>query len=156
MERIDKITIHHTGGDPSWDTSPGDVASIIRKIQRYHQGELRWADIGYHYVIDRNGSIWQGRPLRYQGAHAQGDKNRGNIGIVLLGNFYRQTLSQAQRESLVAFVTKLSDHFGILPSRIYTHQEILQGKTACPGPALSRYVGEIREELRRRAVALGK
>jgi hypothetical protein len=156
MEAIDKITIHHTGGDACWDTSPLDVASLIRKIQRYHQGELQWADIGYHYIIDHSGTIWQGRPLRYQGAHAQGAKNRGNIGIVLLGNFYKQDLSPAQRESLVAFVGKLSDHFGIPPSRIYTHQEILNGKTACPGPALSRCVGEIREELRRRALALGK
>ena len=75
---------------------------------------------------------------------------------MLLGNFYKQDLSAAQRESLVAFVSKLSDHFGIPPSRIYTHQEILNGKTACPGPALARYVGEIREDLRRRALALGK
>jgi hypothetical protein len=156
MDPIDKITIHHTGGDPCQDSSRSDAASTIRKIQRYHQRELHWADIGYHYIIDRNGSIWQGRPLRYQGAHAQGARNRGNIGIVVLGNFSRQEMTAAQQESLVALLTRLCDHFAIPASRVYTHREILQGKTACPGPALSRFVSEIRDDLRRRTIALGK
>jgi hypothetical protein len=42
-------------------------------------------DIGYHYIVDRSGAIWQGRRIRYQGAHARGSANNGNIGIVLLG-----------------------------------------------------------------------
>jgi N-acetyl-anhydromuramyl-L-alanine amidase AmpD len=65
-------------------------------------------------------------------------------------------MTAAQQESLVALLTRLCDHFAIPASRVYTHREILQGKTACPGPALSRFVSEIRDDLRRRTIALGK
>jgi Tfp pilus assembly protein PilF len=153
MGSVDKITVHHSGGPSFWSQSPVDTAVEIQKIQRYHQNEQKWADIGYHYIIDRSGAVWQGRKLQYQGAHARGTANLGNIGIVVLGNFLHQGISPAQKEGLETLIEKLSDHFNIPPQRIYTHREILQGKTDCPGPALARCVSEIRADLRRRLVA---
>jgi len=153
MGTVEKITVHHSGGASFWSRSPTDAATEIQKIQRYHQNEQGWADIGYHYIIDRSGAIWQGRKLSYQGAHARGAANYGNIGIVVLGNFMQQDVVSAQRQSLETLIEKLCDHFGIPPQRIYTHREILQGKTDCPGPALARCVSEIRADLRRRLVA---
>lgn len=153
MGRVDKITIHHSGGELFTGSSRADAADEIRKIQKYHQNEQGWADIGYHYVVDRAGNIWQARRLCYQGAHARGAANYGNVGIVLLGNFCQQGITQPQRESLQRLVGKLCEHFNIAPQSIYTHREIANGKTDCPGPALARCVREIREDLRRRLVA---
>jgi hypothetical protein len=153
MGRVDKITVHHSGGENFWGSSPSDAAAEIRKIQRYHQNEQGWADIGYHYIIDRNGAVWQGRRLRYQGAHARGSANNGNIGVVVLGNYMYQGLTSPQRQSLEAVLEKLCEHFSIPPQRVYTHREILGGRTECPGPALARCVSEIRTTLRRRLVA---
>ncbi len=153
MGQVDKITVHHSGGDNIWSSSASDTAEEIRKIQRYHQNDKGWADIGYHYVIDRSGAIWQGRKLRYQGAHARGAANEGNVGIVLLGNYMHQRVTSAQRDSLETLIETLCEHFTIPASRVYTHGEILDGKTDCPGPEISRCLNEIRATLRRRLVA---
>jgi len=156
MGRVDKITVHHSGGEVFWGTSKAAAAAEIRRIQRYHQNDQHWADIGYHYIIDRAGNVWQGRRLRYQGAHARGSANCGNIGIVLLGNFCHQSVPAAQRHSLELLVVKLCDYFSVPPERVYTHREIVNGKTDCPGPGLSPIVRGLRTDLRRKLVAYRK
>ncbi len=162
MGKIWRLTIHHSAGPKDFvATSKSASADAIQRIQRYHQKTKGWADIGYHYVIDRRGEVWQGRSLRYQGAHARGKSggskngNRGNIGIVVLGNYShnRQHLTAAQRRSLTILAAKLSDHYGISATNIYTHQEISPGGTACPGPEISRYVARVRRSLREWQVA---
>lgn len=156
MGPVSKITIHHSAGSAFTGRSQADVADELLRIQRYHQSERGWADIGYHYAVDRTGMVWQGRSLKYQGAHARGAANHGNIGIVLLGNYMTQTVTTAQRRSLEALVEKLCDHFAIPPQRVYTHSEILGGRTDCPGPAIARCVREIRSSLQRKLVAFRK
>lgn len=151
METPTRITIHHTA-DVFWSRYAQDTTAEIRRIQRLHQTNNRWADIGYHYVIDRNGQVWQGRELKYQGAHAGGQANRGNIGIVLLGNYVKQQVNEPQRRSLGLLVGKLCNFYRIQPHGIYTHGEI-HGKTDCPGPALTRQVDRLRAQLRHNLLA---
>jgi hypothetical protein len=153
MGPIDKITIHHTAGPTFWDSTRSGAAEQIRNIQRFHQKQRGWADIGYHYVIDRAGNVWQGRSLRYQGAHAQGHLNHGNVGIAVLGNFCEQRPTRAQYVSLAIMVEKLCAHFQLGSDRVFTHGELTNGHTRCPGPALSRCVVAIRRDLNRRLVA---
>ena len=143
MRHVSRITVHHTAGDADWNLDEHDVAEAIRKIQRYHQTENGWADIGYHYVIDRAGRIWQGREMKWQGAHAGGSANQGNVGIVMLGNYTKQRVNAAQRQSLRTLVSRVSVAFNIPPDRLYTHREI-HGKTECPGPYLQRVVDSLR------------
>ncbi len=157
MGTISRITVHHSAGQSFWAYSQEDTATHIRSIQRYHQDERKWADIGYHYIIDRAGNIWEGRSRQWQGAHAGGQANRGNIGIVVLGNYARQGLNREQVRSLANLVGQLSDRYGVPHYRVYTHKEIQPGhNTACPGPALTRVVGQIRGKLRERHLAMGK
>jgi hypothetical protein len=144
MGKIFRLTIHHTGGPTFWGHSVSETAYEIRKIQRFHQGENHWADIGYHYIVDRVGRVWQGRPLNYQGAHAHGTANRGNIGVVVLGNYAQQGLNTAQIRTLRNLIYELSSEYAIPPSRIYTHGEIRHGLTDCPGPAVAHVVEDIR------------
>ena len=156
MSKIFRMTIHHSGepGGVSATSKWGSGREILR-IQRYHQRERVWADIGYHYIVDRAGRVWQGRPVSYQGAHAKGDANRGNIGIVVLGNYSykKQTLSRKQRDSLKLLVLKLGQYFSIPSARLYTHGEILPGHTTCPGPHLTAYTRALRTELTRHQAA---
>ncbi len=156
MGKVSRVTIHHSAGNSFWAHSHRDTAAHIRSIQRYHQDEKKWADIGYHYIIDRTGNIWKGRDRRYQGAHAGGQANRGNLGIVVLGNYTRQGLNNSQVRSLANLVGQLSDLYGVPHYRVYTHEELQPGHTACPGPALTRVVGQIRVKLRERHLAMGK
>ena len=76
-ELTDKIIIHcsYTKPDMNWD------APEIRKI---HVDENGWDDIGYHYIIKRNGVVDQGRPHNAVGAHCRG-QNQTSIGICLIG-----------------------------------------------------------------------
>jgi len=146
MGRVRRITVHHTANDTEWDTRPHVVARNIQKIQHYHQKENGWADIGYHFVVDRAGRVWEGRPVVHQGAHAGGSNNRGNVGVVVLGDYTKRTVNSVQRASLENLLVRLRTHYRIPPSRIYTHKEF-GSQTACPGPALQRCVDGIRARL---------
>ena len=144
MKRPYRVTVHHSGTDESSRQSMQSAAQSIKSIQRFHQKENGWADIGYHYIVDRSGRIWQGREIHYQGAHARGNANIGNIGVVLLGNFMSQRITQAQQRSLERFLNYLCYQHGLRRSRVYTHAEILRGKTDCPGPKISRIINAFR------------
>ncbi len=152
MSKIFRMTLHHSGEpDGVYASSRWATGREILRIQRYHQSNKGWADIGYHYIVDREGRVWQGRPVSYQGAHAKGDANRGNVGIVILGNYSprRQSLTQRQRESLKLLVLKLGRIFSISQNHLYTHSQILPGHTTCPGPGINAYAKILRADLKR-------
>ena len=80
--------IHHTVG--SNDYAPGDVPAILRGIQSYHMDTNGWNDIGYNFLIDRFGGIWEGRAGGMDkpviGAQVLGF-NTGSTGVAFLGDF---------------------------------------------------------------------
>ena len=137
------ITIHHDGMTPFLGTTFGAVASRIDLIRTSHRNK-QWGDIGYHYVVDRAGRVWTGRPLNFQGAHVK-DRNEGNIGILNLGNFELQTPSDAQLGGLRALLRDLQRQHNITGDRIYSHRE--WAATACPGRNLQRPFTSIRSSL---------
>ena len=149
MGRIYRITIHHSGF-PCPDSSPAAVEALIRTIQKNHKHKTTngegWADVGYHFLIDPAGRIWQGRSLRYQGAHAGNHRlNKGNIGICLLGNFQDHPPSPAQMKGLEKLLRFLMKKYRIPASRIYTHRELKS--TACPGRYAQRAINQLRRKL---------
>ena len=77
MRQIKEIIIHCS------DTPEGrnDTAEDIR---RWHTKERGWKDIGYHYVIDLDGTIEPGRPIEIAGAHCT-NHNAYSIGICYIG-----------------------------------------------------------------------
>ena len=121
-------TCLHVGCIPS--KSFLHTAELLDSIRRYHVHGLRWADIGYHYVIDRTGRVWEGRPLTFQGAHVR-DKNEHNIGVMVLGNFEIQRPSEAQLDRLAKFTRELRLRHAVSVSEIRSHRE--WAATACPG-----------------------
>lgn len=143
MEKIFRITLHHTGLEVT-SKSLTETSRLIRNIQDYHQGAewsggRGWADIGYHFVVDRNGRIWEGRPITMQGAHAGSqESNRGNIGIAVLGNYDIQQLTAEQEEVLRELLNWLMGIYGIPPSRVYGHCDLKS--TQCPGRNLRRFL----------------
>lgn len=139
MSKIWRITVHHTAM-LTWETDRDAAIDSLRRIQRNHQVDNGWADIGYHFLIDRAGRTWEGRKLSVQGAHAgNSDVNQGNIGIALLGNFDRQKPSAEQIEALRGLLVRFCQEHGIQPSNITGHARIAStvGKTTdCPGQNL--------------------
>ena len=148
MTTIRSITVHHDGMDTFYETQPRAVAARIELIRQRHRAR-GWGDIGYHFVVDRAGRVWEARPLRYQGAHVR-DHNPGNIGVVVLGNFDLQSPSSTQLEALRRHVAALIQAYNVPISRVHTHQE--WAATACPGRGLQHFMDAVRNDGRLLAV----
>jgi hypothetical protein len=143
MGSIYRMTVHHEGNPrANYDINKSDVANNLELIRKLHLKRMTAGDIGYHYIIDRAGRIWEGRYLTYQGAHVGGSTNVGNIGIMLLGNFDIQQPSEAQRQSLKRFLVYLKNRHHISHGQIHTHQELKPSQ--CPGINLQSYMNKLR------------
>ena len=141
-----RITVHHSAESqsPVGAGSLADSSNALRLIQKYHMRDPshRWGDIGYHFLIDGSGRVFQGRELDWQGAHAGGAANRGNIGICLLGNFLEGRPSADAVASLELLVQELRATHGIASREVLAHNQL--GGTVCPGPWLSSYLSRFR------------
>ncbi len=93
--------VHHTTGLNNYN--PGDVPRMIRSIQAYHMYANGWDDIGYNFLVDRFGRMWEGRAgSRHRaviGAHTRGF-NTSSTGVAVLGNYTRASPSPAAVDSV--------------------------------------------------------
>jgi len=112
------IVLHHLSAD--WP------------VHRTHEDHLSrgWFGIGYHFQVDKDGSIWTGRPLMAIGAHTVGH-NHNTIGIAVRGRYdtVDRHMPTAQFNALVELIRYLQSRFGELP--VYGHRDF--NATACPG-----------------------
>lgn len=135
-----RITIHHSAKYSKEIGAPtsGNVAETLKDIQTVHMRDRGWGDIGYHFLIDPTGRIWQGRLLDWQGAHAQGSNNVANIGICLLGDFNHERPDPRALESLERLTDALCERHKIAHNRVYGHQKF--AATECPGDGLMAWI----------------
>ena len=140
MNGVRRITIHHEGA--IWNAT--DQATVARHLESIRLDHLRrkskrtgeyWADIGYHYVIDPAGRVWEARSTNWQGAHVD-EQNEHNLGIMLMGNFDSQQVSPAALASVQRMVRAQMVRYRVAVSMVYTHQEL--DSTRCPGTSLQR------------------
>ncbi|MGW1026483.1 N-acetylmuramoyl-L-alanine amidase [Streptomyces sp. NPDC002577] len=93
---VKAVFVHHTDG--SNDYSCADSASIVRGIYAYHVQVNGWKDIGYNFLVDKCGTIFEGRKggvdLPVLGAHTYG-WNRESAGIAVLGEYTSTAASNA-------------------------------------------------------------
>ena len=87
---INKFIIHHTASSELVQDSDGsgEYKNMIKNIFLYHINGREWNDIGYNYLVDPNGNIYEGRNggNGVVGVHA-GSYNEGSIGISILGTY---------------------------------------------------------------------
>ncbi len=127
MQPIYRLTVHHSGDA---EDAIGDAEKHLRDFERAHQAK-GWACIGYHFVVARNGEVYEARPIKYQGAHSTGDNNIGNIGVCLLGNFDNRPIPAVQRQALESVVDRLRKQYGIKRTNVFGHRDFKT--TDCPG-----------------------
>jgi hypothetical protein len=132
---IQKVIVHHT----ATQNNDPDPAATIRSIYQYHAVTQGWGDIGYNFVIDESGRIYEGRYSRpyapgesptgedsngngVTAAHTQG-YNSGTVGIALLGTLTNQDATPAARNALERLIAWIDDSHGIDPQRsaLYTN-----------------------------------
>ena len=83
MRKLNEIIIHCTATRPGWWQGK-PLKAKINEIRRWHTEERGWSDIGYHYLIDRDGKVGTGRDVSRDGAHVRG-RNKNTIGVSLFG-----------------------------------------------------------------------
>ena len=93
--------MHHSASGNGY--SQADVPALIRSFYKYHTHSLGWSDIGYNFLVDSFGTIWEGRyggmdqPVR--GAHTLGFNNT-STGFCVIGNFETVQPTQPTLDSL--------------------------------------------------------
>lgn len=156
--------VHHTAGSDGGE----DPAATIRAIYYFHAVVYGWGDIGYNYLIDPAGNIYEGRygGDGVVGGHAYNSLthvgfNIGSVGISLLGCYEstadacltQNTLSQATLNALTALVAEKAKLFDInvaeeitfhntLVHRLIGHREV--SSTFCPGDTTMTYMSTLR------------
>ncbi len=146
--RWTRITVHHSAPPNALSSTAGPAVyhDEIRRIQRYHMDQTtpRCGDIGYHFLIDPKGAIYEGRELTWQGAHSSGANNRDNIGICVLGDFRYAPPTAAALESLERLLDELRAKYDIARDsrHVLGHGELKV--TACPGTRLMEWVRRYR------------
>ena len=138
---VTRMAIHHTETPTNDTMSP---QARLRQIQSYHMDVKGWCDIGYHYLMSRDGQLWDGRPDSKLGAHA-GGANTGNIGISVMGTHDTTPLTDAQLASIAGLVKALADahDLPITAAKIKGHREYTS--TTCPGNTLFAQIPTILE-----------
>jgi hypothetical protein len=163
--------VHHTADGN--DFSCADSAKVVRAIYRYHVTTNGWADIGYNFVVDKCGAIFEGRAggvdKAVLGAHTLGF-NTNSMGIAALGTYTDtepQTpvltaierviawkLGQYDRDPLGKVTLTSSDSGSRYPKGTTHVFDVISGhrdafNTECPGQALYDKLPEIRAEVDR-------
>lgn len=159
--------LHHTV--TSNDYTEEQAPAVVRSIQSYHLDHQRWKDIGYNFLIDRYGNVYEGRAGGVDepviGAHTAGH-NTATIGVAFLGQHESETsapsyraLDGAARRSAVDLLSWLFTVHGIdvhgtstLPSGYtypgWAHQMVGHGSlgnTGCPGSSVNAGLPDIRD-----------
>jgi hypothetical protein len=140
-----KITIHHEG---TIFTPEKDAPAHIKNVQKWGMSEARyWADIPYHFLIDPNGNIYEGRNPFTAGETATEYDPSGHLLITCMGNYEEQELSSEQLNSLIQTVAWACDKYRISPDSIAAHKDF--ANTACPGKNLYKYIenGYLKEQV---------
>lgn len=126
------IVIHHSATD----------AGSMKGMDEYHRNKRRMTNgLAYHFVIGngtgmRNGEVGVGNRWKrqLQGGHLASEPlNNIALGICLVGNFEKNTPTDAQLKSLEALLDSLLDRTGLKPDAIRTHRAINNKPTRCPG-----------------------
>ncbi len=133
------LAVHHTATTANLD----DPRQAIRNIQYYHAVSRGWGDIGYNYIIDRQGNIYEGRAGGRDviGGHSR-EVNKVSVGISLLGNYQNEDVPEATLESLAKLLRSLADDYNLDVNSYDTYEgrsyPVLGGHgdysaTSCPG-----------------------
>ncbi|NBK20425.1 MAG: lysozyme [Spirochaetia bacterium] len=135
------LVVHCAATRPSMDVG-------VKEIRQWHL-KRGFFDVGYHFVIRRNGVIEDGRDVNQIGAHVEGH-NFESVGVCLVGgvpennvNGFEANFTEAQMVSLKALLGKLKAQFP--KAKVVGHHHLNPGK-ACPSFAVDHWVatGELK------------
>ncbi len=149
---ITHVTLHHTG-DSKPLTRADDPAQRLRNLQSWGASDRNWWDVPYHFLLDLDGRVFEGRDWHFQGETNTTYDPGGHFLISMIGNYDVQEPSVGQLDAiadLMAWALKANN----LPiDRIGGHYNYAE--TGCPGKYLRRYLedGTLRRLVQQRLSA---
>lgn len=167
VDDVSMGVVHHTAhasGSKANSYSRSEAPGLVRAMHQYHTKTLGWSDIGYNVLVDRFGTVYEGRKGGFGngvvGAHARG-YNTGSFGVSVIGNFVDVQASPEAIESLTEVIAAKSAIHGIDPTSTTTrmgdgtrrptiigHRDV--GNTSCPG-RIQQLLPQIRSEAEQEA-----
>ncbi|TNC21497.1 hypothetical protein FHE66_00065 [Georgenia sp. 311] len=170
--------VHHTAG--SNDYTAAQSAGIVRGIYHYHSTSRGWGDIGYNFLVDKYGQVFEGRNgtlaapygLMAEGGHARGF-NDGTLGISVIGDYTRVRAPDLVMTRMAEVIAWKFADAGIevrtasgyrspgtyarpagqqLP-RVFAHRDV--DATTCPGDDIYARIPALLDDVARRVSALG-
>src|SRR5690606_10922996 len=129
---IRRLTLHHSGS-PEPLLPEDDPTEKLRGLQIWGAAERNWWDVPYHFLIDLEGRIYEGRDYRYMGETNTAYDPRGHLLISVIGNYNRQDATDAQVDAITQLIAWAAAEFGVSPGDIYGHSDFAE--TSCPGRA---------------------
>jgi len=179
-----KLIVHHTATSNDYADRAG-AESQVRSIYYYHSVTQGWGDIGYNFLIDKFGNVYEGRYSReYGGANPSGDDanangvtgahtsgwNSGTVGVAMLGTFTDRDVTPAARDALEALLAWEANRHGIDPQATQPFVNPVSGATTttpniaahrdytateCPGDTFYGTMPAIRSEVAARIAGPG-
>ncbi len=159
---VTHIVIHHTVNS---NDDGVDFAAIVRAIWSYHANTLGWGDIGYNYLVDRNGVLYEGRAGGDDviGGHAY-PANHGTLGLSFIGTYTSAPVPQSMLDSAAELIAWKAEQKGIDPHgwgwiyaqddyddrwkpTIAGHRDVGEWYTTCPGDVLLNHLPMLRDEV---------
>lgn len=169
---VNHLVVHHTADSNSLYQSEPNWAARVRAIWAYHAITRGWGDIGYNYLIDPNGLVYEGRAGGDDAVAFHDTGNYGSMGISMLGTYSSLPPTGATQDSLVRLLAWKAAQRGIDPLgssyyygctissyclpynaggvvvNIAGHRQVTPGHTTCPGDATMALMPGIRDRVR--------
>lgn len=146
--RITHITLHHSGS-PQPLRPEDDPVAKLRGLQSWGASDRNWWDVPYHFLIDLDGRVYEGRDWRYMGETNTSYDPAGHFLISVIGNYGLQQPTPAQIDAIAGLMVWAADRFDVPLDHIGGHYDYAD--TDCPGRYLRAYLesGELVERVER-------
>ena len=126
-EKTDYIVVHCSDTPATMDVGAAEIRQW-HTSKDPHDPSKPWIDIGYHYVIRRNGTLETGRPAGVVGSHAKGYNDR-SVSVCLIGGKDCNNFTREQIQALGKIVDELKTRYPA--AKVVGHHDLSGGKT-CP------------------------
>jgi len=171
---VNHIVVHHTADSNSLVGKETSWADRVRAEWSFHTYTRGWGDVGYNYLIDPNGVIYEGRAGGDDAVAFHDTANYGSMGVVVIGTYTSVEPTQAAASSLVDLLAWKSEQKRIDPlgssyyygcahstycaphnpnaivANIAGHRQVTPTHTSCPGDTLFTFLPGIRQRVQAR------
>jgi hypothetical protein len=135
--KITHVTLHHTGDAQPLKPTDDPVAKL-RGLQSWGARDRNWWDVPYHYLMDLDGHIYEGRDWRFMGETNTTYDPGGHFLISIIGNYERQEPTEAQLDAIADLMAWAFQEFDLPIDRLGGHYNY--ATTGCPGKNLRKYL----------------